>query len=280
MRQTKKMNRFKIILLFCSSFVLAGCVLPVRQDVLDVNSQISDLRKDMSKKIDNNTKLNGDAKDEIIKQLAENAKVNNEIKDEIQKLAKITADLRFNIDTQNENIDKISSKVDDGNSRFKDMQFKQESLDNISKRLSLIEDKLFKLAISTTPISVASPEQIYNMARSEYSRDNYSLAIAGFEQLIQNYPDTKFAENACYDLAVAYFFRKNWQKVCELVDIFTTKYPANELNSKAYLLKAKSLKKMGKIDGMQYICRIILKNYPLSEEAKIAKDELDLANNQ
>jgi TolA-binding protein len=296
------------------SFLFVGC-LATRQDIVNINLDILELKHDLSKQTDNNTKINIQLRDEIIKEISKIAKISSELqlnideqienlitktseltkelnkttkdnvsfnlkmKDEIDNMSRLSADLKFNLDSQNEYLTKISGKVDEGNNRFKDLKFNQESLDNINKKLALIEEKIFKLAISTAPINIASPEQIYNMARSEYSKDNYALAIAGFLQLIENYSDTKYAENSYYDMASAYFVRKDWKKVCEIVDTFTKKYPANDLLSKAFLLKAKSLKKLGKTDLMKEVYKNIIKNYPLTEESKIAKDELDYTNN-
>ncbi|MDR0675700.1 MAG: outer membrane protein assembly factor BamD [Elusimicrobiota bacterium] len=246
-------------------FVFNGCIA-TKQDLLNVNLEVRELRKEVIGKLSDNINLN--------------IEIRNEFVAEIEKLQKINADIRDNIDNQVINIDKLGGKVEEGNYRFQDIKFNQEYLDALDKKLAVIEDKLFTLLTSTNNIVnqsySLSPEQIYQMARSDYSRGSYDLAISGFDNIIKNYPDSSFGENSYYDMSVAYYAKKDWEKVNDIIDIFISNYPSSQLVPKAYILKTKAFRKLGSFEKAKEVYNKILKDYPLTEEAKIAKDELDL----
>jgi TolA-binding protein len=257
-------NRIIFISIIFLSFLCSGC-LATRQDVLNTNLEMLELRREMTEKISDSINLNMEIKNELI--------------NEMEKLQKISAELRNTIDNQIIGISKLDGKIEEGNYRFQDVKFNKEYLDNIDKKLAVIEDKLFTLLTSTQTITAQeykiTPAQIYQIARGDYSRGEYDLAISGFENIINNYSDTQFAENSYYDMAVSYYAKKDWIKVCDIIDIFVNKYNNSELLRKSYILKTKAFRKLGNFEKAKEVYNKIIKDFPDSEEAKIAKDELD-----
>ncbi len=275
--------KFIFLMLFLT-FTSFGCIA-TREDFLNLKLEMFELRKEINEGMNNTVEVNIDIRDEII--------------EEIERLKKINADLRENINLQNNYINKIGGKIDAGNYKFDDLKFSKDSLEQIDKKLAILEDKLTKLWMSpnltqpqttqlqeqnqpqpapTSILPTPQIEQIYEVARTDYGRGSYDLAIAGFTKLKTEVPDTLYGENSNYDLAVCYYAKKDWAKTCETIDEFAIKYPNNDLIRKAYLLKAKALRKLGEFEKAKEVYNKLMKGYPSTEEAKSSKDELDSMN--
>jgi TolA-binding protein len=197
-----------------------------------------------------------------------------ELRKEIERFRKVNADLATNIESQNVYLQQIAGKVDESNYKFSDMILRKESLTEISNRLSSIEDKLFKLWVSTVPIASALPEDIYDMAKKDYIRGNYDLAISGFNKLINDYPDCSLIPKARYELALTYYASGAWQNASNELDTFLGLYNNNELTPSVMLAKARCLKRLGQHVEAKKLFDVIIKTYPFSDEAKSSKDEL------
>lgn len=254
----------KINILLILTFVvlfLTGCVA-TQQDIASLKLEINDMNRKINESLENG--------------VAVNIKVRDEIVAEIDRLKQINAELRTNIDIQNRYINQISGKVDAGNVRMNDYKISEEYLTTISKKLQVIEQKLFDLSTKKeVSVKEASDIDIYETARADFSRENYELAIAGFEKIIKEYPNSEYQKNAQYDIVVAYYMFEKWQKVIEKVDQFLINYPADELVARLELIKAKSYVRLDKKSEAKIVYDLIIEKYPKTEEAKSAKDDLE-----
>lgn len=197
-----------------------------------------------------------------------------EIRKELREVRKINADIKLELDNQNLYLQQIGGKIDEGNDKVSDLTLRRESLKDISDKLSAVEDKLLKLWVSTAPISMALPEDIFDMAKKDYIRGNYDLAIFGYNRLIEEYPEHSLVPSAYYELSQVYYAKGLWKKSIEMVDMLENLYPIDENIPNSLLVKARALRQMGEHAEAKKIFQRIEKDYPITEEAKIAKDEL------
>ncbi len=252
-----KINIF--IIVFILSFFTFGC-LATRQDIMNTNLEMLELRKQLTEQISKNISINLELKKLFI--------------EEFEKFQTITADLRNSFDNQTTKFSNLDGKIDEGNTRFDDIKINNSYINDLNNKLALIEEKLYNISISTSN-NLKNSEEIYQSAREEYARGNYDLAIEGFKNIITNFSDSQFVENAYYDLSISFYAKKEYDKVLENVNLLISKFPETVLLSRAYLLKAKALKKLGDFTNLKKIYQEIIEKFPMSEEAKVAKDDMD-----
>lgn len=247
------------VFVFISFFFMFGCIA-TRQDIMNTNLEILELRKNLTEQISKNISINLELKKIII--------------EELEKFQQISADLRNSFDNQTMKFSHLDGKIDEGNNRFDDIKINNSYINDLNKKLSLIEAKLYNMSISSSNFKV-SEEEIYQSAREEYAKGNYDLAIDGFNNIIANFSDSQFIENAYYDISVSFYAKKEYDKVLSNVDLLISKFPDSMLLSRAYLLKGKALKKLGKFTSLKQIYEELIKKFPTSEEAKVARDDID-----
>ncbi|MFC1512541.1 tol-pal system YbgF family protein [bacterium] len=239
------MNKLKYLFLFVCiiicSLLFSGCIAG-KQDVINIRLELRELRKEM------------------------------------EHFKRMNANLLMDIESQNIYLQQIGGKVDESSYKFSEMTLRKESLTEISKRLSSIEDKLFKLWTSTTPIASALPEDIYDMARKDYVRGNYDLAILGFKRILNEYSDSALVPLAQYELALTFYTTSDWEKVVQECEVFISLYTDHELMPKVLLLNGRTAKKIGEHVKAKNIFEQVIKNYENKEEAKSAKEELEYFN--
>ncbi len=185
------------------------------------------------------------------------------------------------------------------------LQFIKESINDLKNSLSLMSDKVKKtgvqnssnttpinqneqtisnkeqkdvienknLSASTTPPS-DSAENLYYAAYSDYLKHNYDLAISGFNQLLVNYPKNSFADNSLYWIGECYYSQKKYKEAINYFTKLLENYKDGDKTTSAMLKKAYSLINMGNKEGGRSLLKSIVEQYPLSEEASLARQKI------
>lgn len=127
-----------------------------------------------------------------------------------------------------------------------------------------------------TPASAPSisPQEVYNMAYSDYLKGNFDLAIDGFKIYREQFPDSPLADNALYWIGECLFSQ---QKLNEAINVFNDlilDYPSGDTVAAAYLKKGISLMDLGKKEEALSVFRLLVAKYPLDEETKIAQQKI------
>ncbi len=124
------------------------------------------------------------------------------------------------------------------------------------------------------PIPTAPPQEIYNMAYSDYLKGNFDLAIEGFKQYIQQFPDSPLADNSLYWIGECYFSQKKFREAIDQFNDLILNYPNGDKAAAAYLKKGISLAELGKKDEALAAFKLLVSKYPLEEETKIAQQKI------
>ncbi|MFH1714653.1 MAG: tol-pal system protein YbgF [Elusimicrobiota bacterium] len=198
---------------------------------------------------------------------------------ELAQIKKNQADMITDIEQQTTYLMQIGGKVDESNdsvnNQFNKISFKQDTLKELTQRLQGVEDRLYKLWVSTMPLRSALPEEIYETAREDFDKGRYDVAESGFKKFLQDYPNTEFAVYAQYGLADSLYMQEKWQDAIQKYDIFLNLYSTNELAPRALLKKAICLKALGEHIYAKKVLELIINKFPDTEDAKYAKEEMD-----
>jgi tol-pal system protein YbgF len=119
-----------------------------------------------------------------------------------------------------------------------------------------------------------TPVEAYNLAYNDYLRGNYTLAVGGFEQFLQQYSSSILVPHAMYWLGESYFGSKQYQKAAEVFDQFMQRYPKHEKVPAAMLKNGLAYLEIGDKQQASQLLKRLVANYPTSDEANVAKGQL------
>ncbi|PKP01931.1 MAG: outer membrane protein assembly factor BamD [Bacteroidetes bacterium HGW-Bacteroidetes-9] len=101
----------------------------------------------------------------------------------------------------------------------------------------------------------------YNIAVLYFKMEDYKAAVINFQNLIKDYPDTKFRETAMFHIAKSYFYyaesstqRKQgerFQLCTESVDNFLANYPESEFGKEALVIQKNAQKNLQNLTILQ-----------------------------
>ena len=122
--------------------------------------------------------------------------------------------------------------------------------------------------------SAPNPSALYSSAYADFSKGNYALAIQGFEEYAERYPDTELADNAMYWIGECNFSQGRYKAAIDSFDTMLEKYPKSDKAAAANLKKALAFVQLNQLgQGIEQL-RFVTSNYPGTDEARIASDRL------
>jgi tol-pal system protein YbgF len=130
---------------------------------------------------------------------------------------------------------------------------------------------------ATAPLtgSAPNPSALYSSAYADFSKGNYALAVQGFEEYAERYPDTELADNALYWIGECNFSQGKYKAAVDSFDAMLEKYPKSDKAAAANLKKALAFVQLNQIgQGIEQL-RFVTANYPGTDEARIANDRLE-----
>lgn len=119
-----------------------------------------------------------------------------------------------------------------------------------------------------------SPNEVYNMARSDYLKGNFELAIEGFTIYKSQFPESPLADDALYWIGECYFSQEKFDEAVEQFNELILNYPNGDKIPAAYLKKGISLAEQGKKEEALSVFKLLITKFPLEEETKIAQQKI------
>jgi outer membrane protein assembly factor BamD len=130
----------------------------------------------------------------------------------------------------------------------------------------------------------ASPEQLYNEARTLFDEKDYKESVKAFEEVERQHPYSEWAVNGQIMAAYANYKADQYDAAISTLERFVKLYPNNESTPYAYYLIAlcyyEQISDVGRDqkvteDAMQALREVVLR-FPESDYARDAKIKLDL----
>ncbi len=169
------------------------------------------------------------------------------------------------------------------------MQFLKEELGELKDAVGRLNDRLQNIptapptpvsgeAAGTSAASAAAvaqdPSSAYYAAYSDYIKENYDLAIEGFRQFIQSFPDSGLADNSLYWIGECYYAKKKYQEAIHTFNELLAKYKDGDKAPAAILKKGYALIELGRQGEGIAILKELISRFPLSEEASLAGQKI------
>jgi tol-pal system protein YbgF len=127
-------------------------------------------------------------------------------------------------------------------------------------------------------VSRANPadEQIGYLAAYELVKDkHYDEAIEAMQSFAQKYPQGGYTANAEYWLGELYMVKKDYAKAIEHFDIVLNQFPSSSKSAASMLKSGYAYYASGDNDEATKRLRQVIKNYPDTPTAQLAKSKLE-----
>lgn len=261
---------------FLMSFLLASFSFGgTKEDIEQVNRNVLDLQRqfwDLGKELQNTTTA---------------------FNDTVKKLQGSTEEVRDNQAALNAKLESILNQL----------QAINEKLDETNRRIKDLESPGVRGSGMPNPGSEAPPEdqnpdsnpglvepsppsrnqttggsqeeqQLFRDATAQYSKGEFEQALRGFQDLLDQYPNSRLADDAQYMIGESYYGMKEYVDAVTEYDQVIKRYPDSDRIPGARLKKAFSLTALGKKGQAVVELQQIVQRYPSSKEAQIARQRL------
>ena len=130
------------------------------------------------------------------------------------------------------------------------------------------------------PAAVApgSPQRLFETARADYYAGQWDLCISGFEHYLRTFPRSELAHEAqLYIGECHYNDGKHDDAVAAYNQVITT-FARTSSVPVAYYKRGLALEQLGHVDRARESFQAVIKNFPDSDAARLAKQNLDRLN--
>jgi tol-pal system protein YbgF len=126
----------------------------------------------------------------------------------------------------------------------------------------------------TAAYSAEDYKKAYDAAYLEITRRSYDLAVTGFREFIKKYPGSSLADNAQYWIGESFYAQKKYREAAAEFEKVIAQYPNQDKVPAAMLKAGLCHQDMGDKAKATSVWQSLLKRYPKSQEALLAREKL------
>jgi len=119
-----------------------------------------------------------------------------------------------------------------------------------------------------------TPSELYDTAYGDYTKGRYALAIQGFQEYLEAFPNTDLSDNAQYWIGESHFAQKKYREATADFDRLLKDWPKSDKASAALLKKGYGLLELGQKAEAVVQLQYVIHEHPASEEARLARARL------
>ncbi len=215
---------------------------------------------------------------QVQKQTAEKTDLENlsaSLREQLQTLLKAQADASSDLKELASEVERLQAKLDD--SSFRLTQLNQQlaaTLQELQEARNAAQRAQMSAQASKPPAEPGNPQALYDTAYEDYQRGSYDLAILGFRQFLDAFPDSELADNATYWIGECYYWQKKLQQAIAQFDELLTRFAASDRIPSALLKKGFAYLELGqRAQGVVQLQRVICEHAE-TDEARLARQHL------
>ncbi|MEO8198763.1 MAG: tol-pal system protein YbgF [Thermoanaerobaculia bacterium] len=250
--------------LIAGGLAIGGCVSSTDIDAL--HDQIADVQRQATL-----LQQQGSSKQEV-------AQLESTIQRQTEALLKAEADMRLDINSLSAQIAQLQDKLEDTNYRLAQVS-QQIATTNQDLKASRTAPAVpgapgDGTAGAASADTASDPETLYQTSYSDYLRGNYDLAMLGFKQYLEAFPETDLADNAIYWIGECFYRQQKYVEAIAEYDRVLKQFPRSDKTASALLKKGFALLEQGqRKEGIAQL-QSVAKSFPSSDEANLAKQRL------
>jgi tol-pal system protein YbgF len=185
---------------------------------------------------------------------------------------RLLGDLRRDMSEQRDIL--LSSRASSGSTTqdlFEQMGRLEGKLDEVMGRFNQIQQRGPQpLAAATGP----DANQLYEQAAQDLTQGRYPLALQGFREYVQRFPTTDLADNAQYGVGECLFAQAQFDSAATEYERIESLYPQGDRVPAGLWKLALCREKLGQTVQARKVLDRLVKGFPLSGEAQLARDRL------
>jgi len=214
-----------------------------------------------------------------------------ELRDEDQRVGR--ADLSTQVDAVARQMEALSQKIEDNNFRLSSLSGQIEATRRLLERgtagaapaaaeagavpptaASAPGSPAIPLAAATPRPGAASPEEIFNTAYADYTKGNFPLAILGFQEYLEEFPGSDFADDARYWIGESYYSQGKFTDAIQAFGECLRLHPKGDKAPAAQLKRGYAYLEANQTTQGVKELNAVVESFPNSDEARLAKEKL------
>jgi tol-pal system protein YbgF len=152
---------------------------------------------------------------------------------------------------------------------FEQMGRLEGKLDEVMGRFQQISQRA-----SQPPAAGPDPNQLYDQAAQDLTQGRYDLALQGFRDFLQRFPSLDLADNALYGVGECFFAQSHFDSAATAYAQVSQQYPEGDKVPAALYKLAVSQEKLGHGPEARKTLEDLVRRFPLSGEAQLARERL------
>jgi tol-pal system protein YbgF len=180
-----------------------------------------------------------------------------------------SSDTRLNEVVQR--LEALAGKFEASDVRFTQLS---QKLDTVKQRLAAADSA--RIAAGGMPDSSlgVDPETMYQAAYSDFLAGRFDLARAAFAEYLRRFPQTEVSDNAQYWLGECLYATGDFAGAIAEFEKVSQNYPDGDKVPAALLKTGISYARLRNMDEAKRYFEIVIKKYPKSDEARLARERL------
>jgi tol-pal system protein YbgF len=203
---------------------------------------------------------------------------------------KTAADQKLSLDSLSTDVRVVRERTQDVNTRIgtltEEVEALRTSLPSIAAQAAASQadgqtaaasptDAAIAATPSSQPRSGLSSNRLFQTAMADYTAGKYSLAISGFQNLLNDWPKSELADDALYFIGYSYAQDKKYSEAAKAFSDVIQTYPGGDKVPDAYVDLGAAQRALGQVDAARTTWQTVISKYPGSSSAIIAKQRLD-----
>ncbi len=256
----------------CLLLLLAGC-LPPAQSQIKVENDLEEMKRHLAR-LEQGSNDGG-----------------SQARRQLENLGRQVAELQSSLDTLRVEFQSINGRLDDlGRSNQQAAADMALVRDDLGMQISVLAERLAKtegkiaqpptpvpapVTPVTKPVVKTSAEQVYQQALEKIlTGSDFAGGRAALKEFLKDYPQHELAVNAHYWIGEAFYGEKKYENAILKFQEVIQKYSDHPKAASALLKQGKAFAALGDTSNAETTWKQLLKTFPLSPEAKKAKQLL------
>jgi tol-pal system protein YbgF len=120
-----------------------------------------------------------------------------------------------------------------------------------------------------------SPTRMFEAAMAEYYAGQWTLAITGFDQFLKAFPSSEMADDAQKMIGDTHYAAGKYPEAIAALNQVIQNYPKSDKLAETYFRRGAAQERLKDAEGARESWEFVIKNYPDTSEAQLAKQNLD-----
>ena len=278
------------LIILAGLLMFGGCA--TQKDMSAVDNRLTEMelraaeerknRDSIRSQVDEYAEMRASMDEEFRRQSASLHALIEELREEIRLLNGKLEEVEYSLNRQQKTTESIQRKSEDATNHLTEATGKNDD------RIARIEQYLNfesagkpgKAAPAPAPVSTAQPEkeptegELYKSAKQAFDQGDSETAKKYFQEVIDRYPKSENADNAQFWIGEIYYREKWYEKAILEYQKVIEKYPDGNKVPAALLKQGLAFNNIGDKPNSRHILEDLIKKYPKSNEAKIAREKL------